>query len=332
VNWILLLLVLAWSAVPITLLVVDRVFDVVSQLVIRRLGWLFVVASVVLLAVVAAVDSSYIELVAWGALVGLIGTVTLDIVRLIGLRFGAFPLDMPIVFGAMATGTIHRFQHLVMGQVLHNELAQGRLDSFVADRVATVPSLSERQRINVGATMMGAIATLEKPEAEEVGKSQFAVLGSLDTTDRQAVMAAMDAAPTAAHVGQPRGLPRIPMAKFQPAAEQAVDLYRSESLEGFRATFLSGYLWHAVNGISFGIMYALIFGQGSWGWAIAWGVAVWLAMMLSMPLMMPSVKLPAWFPIVPLIAHVAMVIPFMAVEFLISDEADAASLLGWILR
>jgi hypothetical protein len=255
---------------------------------------------------------------------------TLDIVRLIGLRFGAFPLDMPIVFGAMATGTIGRLQHLVMGQVLRNELVDGGLYPFVAARVLTVPRLSDRQRVNVGATMMGAIATLDKPEADQVGEAQFEVLSSLAPADRQTVMAAMDAASLASHVGQPRGLPRVPMARFRPAADRAIELYRAENPHRFRASFLSGYLWHAINGVSFGIMYALIFGQGSWGWAIAWGTAVWLAMMISMPFMMPTLKLPRWFPIVPFVAHVAMVMPFVALELIVSDSANVVSLLGWL--
>jgi len=330
VNWILVLLLLVWSAVPITLLVADRVFDVDSHRVIRFSGLSFIGVSVVLLTLVATVDSKYVELVAWGAVVGFVGTVTLDIVRLIGLRSGAFPLDMPLVFGAMATGTIRRFQHLVMGQVLRNELVEGGLDQFVAARVATVPRLSERQRVNVGATMMGAIATLEAQDAERVRKSQFDVLSLLEPAERQSVMAAMDAASAASHPGQPRGLPRVPMAVFRRAADRAVELYRGENPDGFRASFLSGYLWHTINGISFGIMYALIFGQGSWGWALAWGVVVWLAMMVSMPFMMPSLKLPVWFPIVPLGAHIAMVLPFLALQVWVSDAANAVSVAGWI--
>jgi len=298
--------------------------------VIRFSGLAFIAVSVALLIVVATVDSTYVELVAWGAVVGFIGTVTLDIVRLIGLKIGVFPLDMPIVFGAMATGTIQRFQYLVMGQVLRNELIEGGLDQFVAARVTTMPRLSERQRVNVGATMMGAIATLEAQDAERVRKSQFDVLSSLEPVERQSVMAAMDAASSASHPGQPRGLPRVPMAVFRHAADRAVELYRSGNPDGFRASFLSGYLWHAINGISFGIMYALIFGQGSWGWALAWGVVVWLAMMISMPFMMPSLKLPVWFPVVPFVAHVAMVLPLLALQVWVSDAANAVSVVGWI--
>lgn len=331
-NWAIWLLLLTWSGLPISLLVVDRIFDVDSHRVLRATGWGLVVASVALIGGVWLLDFEYIELVAWGAVVGFAGTITLDVVRLIGLGRGAFPLDMPLVFGAMATGRIRCFQHLVMGQVLHNQLTAGNLGRFVAARVSVVPRLSERQRVNVGATMMGAISTLPEPEAEQVSKAQFETLSRLDTGERQTVMRAMDTASEAQHPGQPRGLPRVPMADFRPAADRAVQLFRNESPDGYRVSFLAGYLWHAINGITFGIMYALIFGQGSWLWALGWGTAVWLAMMVSMPFMMPTLKLPPWFPVVPFLAHVAMVAPFVALQGWVSDSADAASLVGWLSR
>ncbi len=93
---------------------------------------------------------------------------------------------------------------------------------------------------------------------------------------------------------------------------------------------LAGYLWHTVNGVTFGVMYALIFGQGSWLWALAWGTAVWLAMMIAMPLMMPTLALPNWFPVVPFVAHVAMVGPFVLLTLWVSDGADLGSLVGWL--
>jgi hypothetical protein len=53
-------------------------------------------------------------------------------------------------------------------------------------------------------------------------------------------------------------------------------------------------------------------------------------MMAAMPAMMPVLKLPGWFPIVPLIAHVAMVVPFAALALWVSDGAHRISLLGWV--
>ncbi|MEE9205535.1 MAG: hypothetical protein V3U50_00995 [Acidimicrobiia bacterium] len=329
-NWILWLGLLAWSGIPITLLVADRVIDADSHRFLRLLGWPIVVGSAVLIVVVGAAEPQYLQLVGWGALVGLMGTITLDVVRLVGLRFGAFPLDMPLVFGAMATGQIRGFQRLVMGRVLRQALESDTIEDFVRARVRRLPRLTKRQRVNVAAMMTGAIATLSDDEARRVGEAQFAALSSLVENDRRKVMATMDAAATAARPGQPRGLPRIPMSRFRSAAASAVEQYRADDAPGFRSSLLAGYLWHAVNGVTFGIMYALIFGQGSWLWALAWGAAVWLAMMIAMPLMMPTLALPKWFPVVPFVAHVAMVGPFVLLTLWVSDGADLGSLVGWL--
>jgi hypothetical protein len=329
--WWLLLLLLGWAAVPSFLLMGDRILDVRSHDVLRRLGVVYVLATAALIAVAAAVEPGYVELVAWGALAGLLGTVTLDIVRLIGLRFGAFPLDMPIMFGFMALGQARLLQSRVMGEVLRDAVVSGTIKEFVAERLGRIPQLPQRQQVNAAAAMTGAIATLDPVTKERVTEGQLAALSSLSSTERQAVMAAMDAAASAAHPGQPRGLPRVPFQVFREAASRAIaGLDRSEGGLMARARFY-GYIWHAANGISFGIGYTLIFGQGGVGWAFAWGAFVWLAMMVAMPAMMPVLKIPDWFPIVPLAAHIAMILPFLWLVGWVSDPAHGISLIGLLV-
>jgi len=46
--------------------------------------------------------------------------------------------------------------------------------------------------------------------------------------------------------------------------------------------------------------------------------------------MMPTLGLPAWFPVVPLIAHFAMVAPFIWLTLWVTDSSDLMSLLGWL--
>jgi hypothetical protein len=91
-----------------------------------------------------------------------------------------------------------------------------------------------------------------------------------------------------------------------------------------------GYTWHALNGVSFGIMYTMLAGDGNWGLAFAWGVFVWLAMMVAMPIMMPAVDFPRWFPLWPLLAHLVMAVPIgaVALAWVSRADANAASLLG----
>lgn len=328
--WWLFFLLMGWSAVPSFLLMADRVGDLRSHEVIRRFGVPFVVVSAGLLVLAGFVEPGYLWLVGWGAVAGLLGTITLDVVRLIGLRAGAFPLDMPVVFGFMSLGKARVLQGRVMGQVLRGAVESGTIKEFVAARINRIPLLPERQRVNAAAAMMAAVATLDETTRREVSEAQVAVLASLGSSERRAVMAAMDAAAGAQHPGQPRGLPRVPFAAFREAARQAIgSLDRSDSGLMSRVR-VYGYLWHAINGVSFGIGYALLFGQGSPGWAVVWGVFVWLAMMASMPLMMPVLKLPGWFPIVPLLAHIAMIVPFLALPLWVSDPAHQVSLVGWL--
>ncbi|MBI3979414.1 MAG: hypothetical protein HY331_14625 [Chloroflexi bacterium] len=50
-----------------------------------------------------------------------------------------------------------------------------------------------------------------------------------------------------------------------------------------------GYLYHFLNGASFGLVYTLAVGRGRVVWGIGWGVVVWLLMMITPPLLMMGV-------------------------------------------
>lgn len=52
------------------------------------------------------------------------------------------------------------------------------------------------------------------------------------------------------------------------------------------SALLVGYLYHFLNGATFGLMYALLFGRIRWYWGIAWALLFELGMMLSPPVMM----------------------------------------------
>ncbi len=329
-NWVLLLALLGWATIPSFLLLGDRILDIDSHEVLKRAGTLYLAGSAALLVVAGVWDSRYLELVGWGALVGFLGTVALDIVRLIGVRANAFPLDMPIVFGFMSVGLPRKLQANVMGRVLAGAVEAGTVKEFVAARIGRIPQLSQRQRINVAAAMMGAIATLEDGARQQVVEAQFAALSELSQADRRTVMASMDAAGAAQSPGQPRGLPRVEFHQFREAAAVAIGTLDRTEPSLMRQVRATGYLWHVINGVSFGVLYALLVGQGNWILAIGWGVFVWLAMMVAMPAMMPVLKIPAWFPIVPLIAHLVMIVPYLALPVWVSDAANEASFLGWL--
>jgi hypothetical protein len=54
------------------------------------------------------------------------------------------------------------------------------------------------------------------------------------------------------------------------------------------ATLLVGYVYHFLNGATFGLMFALLFGWTRWYWGIAWALLFELGMMLSPPVMMTA--------------------------------------------
>ena len=137
-------------------------------------------------------------------------------------------------------------------------------------------------------------------------------------------------------------MPKIPMSTFMQLAGKwgvhtkgsAFELAAQEASVSPRSLVFAGYLWHAINGATYGIAYTLLFGSGSWLLAFGWGTFVWLVMMGGMPKMMPMIHLPyPRFMIVPLLAHWAMALPigYFALNY-VSSEASASSLFGAFLN
>ncbi|MBI2304758.1 MAG: hypothetical protein HYU86_08455 [Chloroflexi bacterium] len=284
------------------------------------------------------VDDSVARLVGWGALAGVLGSVTLDAVRLIGVRLKAFPLDMPEMFGMIALGLAPRLQRNMMKEMVAHTaaLSDGQRKGMLEARLKALAGMPARRREVVMASMMAGLAELPEQRRQAMLQTQMAILSELPGEQRRALMATMDAGMTRAGNGtgklpnsQPRGMPRIPMATFRSLAERALPRTRQEAGVSIAAVRTLGYLWHFVIGTTFGITYTLIFGQGSWDLAFAWGTFVWLMMMILMPPMMPMIRFPRWFPVVPFIAHIAMAVPFALVSlYLVSDTAHLHSLLG----
>jgi len=49
---------------------------------------------------------------------------------------------------------------------------------------------------------------------------------------------------------------------------------------------LAGYMYHAINGMTFGVMYTTLAGKVRWGWGVAWGLFFELGMMTLPPIPM----------------------------------------------
>lgn len=327
-DWWLWIPLFALTAAPITLLLADRILGLPAPKVIRYLGLPALVAFVALVAYGIAQDEPVVRLIGWGALGGLIATIALDVVRLIGLWLGLFPMDMPMMFGVIALGHAPRLQRNMIGRLVEHLSGVPEDDRrrMMAVRLPAIARLDPVKRRAVVGAMMAGLGRLPDPSRRQVMSSQMAVMAELPEEIRSTLMATMDEASAGGNgfpYSQPRGLPRIQMATFRHLVSGALpDTLRETGTSRARAA-LWGYTWHALNGVSFGVMYTMLAGDGNWGLAFAWGVFVWLAMMVAMPIMMPHVGFPKWFPLWPLLAHVVMAVPIGAVALAWVSRADA---------
>lgn len=96
---------------------------------------------------------------------------------------------------------------------------------------------------------------------------------------------------------------------------------------------LSGYAWHFLNGITFGLCYTLIVGSGHWLIALGWGLLIWVLMMLVMPVLMNGAKITASIFSTALIAHIVMAIPLIYIPpAVLSFEATQNTLLAFLVK
>jgi len=327
-NWWLWIPLFALTAGPITLLLADRILGIPAPKVIRSLGVPALAAYAALIIYGIAQDEPVVRLVAWGALGGLLATIALDIVRLIGLGLGLFPMDMPMMFGVIALGHAPRFQRNMIGRLVEHLSRVPEQDRrrMMALRLPAVARLDPAKRRAVVGAMMAGLGRLPDPARRQVMATQMAVLAELPEQVRLTLVQTMDEAARGVDglpYSQPRGLPRIPMDTFRHLASRALPDTLEETGTSRAKVALWGYTWHALNGVSFGIMYTMLAGDGNWGLAFAWGVFVWLAMMVAMPVMMPAIRFPGWFPLWPLLAHLVMAVPIGAVALAWVSRADA---------
>ncbi|MBI3733592.1 MAG: hypothetical protein HY259_09075 [Chloroflexi bacterium] len=335
-HWILWFLAFVSLGAPVGILTIDRILGLPARTLFKWWGIPLLVLFILAILGALITGDSLIELIFWGALGGIFGTVFLDAVRLAGLRLGAFPMDMPKMFGAIALGLAPRLQRNVMGQLVAYVAAQPKAvrAQMLGERLRALPRLSEPIRVSVVSAMRRGLERLPDEQRATMMATQMGLMAELPSADRRAVMAAMDkAAQDGAPVyAQPRGMPQLPMWLFRRLVVRAYPQTLEEAGVSRRKAIALGYIWHFVMGATFGITYTLLFGQGAWPLAILWGVFVWAMMMILMPPMMPLIKFPWWFIIVPFIAHIAMAIPIGFFAFYVSPQAVAGSLLGALLR
>lgn len=338
VNWVLWVPAFVTIGVPIVILLADRVLDLPAPRLFRWVG-IPAVALFTAVTIVAGVRGDPLfTLILIGVIGALLGSVLLDVVRLIGVHvFKAFPLDMPMVFGLIWLGLMQRMQGNMMARMveLTAALPPDERQRALETRVNRIASLSPTSRDKVVRAMVYGLGRLDPQRRQEMLTTQMGILANLEPQHRVAMMQAMDRAMTSADdgaYGQPWGMLRIPLPQFRSMADVALHRTAREAGTSLVTIGLAGYFWHFLNGISLIAPYALIFGPGNWPLAPAWGVFIWLGMMAAMPFMMRMLHFPGWFPIIPFIAHIAMMVPIAILgPVFIRGTAVDASLLGPLL-
>lgn len=289
-----------------------------------------------------ATGNALTSLILWGLVGGLVATVALDIVRLIGVRLGAFPLDMPKMFGSMALGSAPYLPKHVMASMVAmlSKMPEGARREMMEVRIRAIVKMPPKERKMFLGMMYNGLMKLPPGDKEGVMKTQIGVISSLPPEERMSVMQTMDEVmgggvtmnppPNPIPAFRAGLMPKIPMSIFRKLVDSALPQAAIEKGRTMGQVLFTGYLWHFINGATYGIGYTLLFGRGTWLLALGWGTFVWLVMMVGMPKLMPMVQLPyPKFMIVPLLAHWVMAIPigYFALTF-VSPEASAGSLFG----
>lgn len=351
VNWILWGLAFFLLGAPTAMLMLDRLAGLSAKRVFRTQGLPALVVFVALSIYTFSVREPLFDLIWWGFIGGIVATLALDAVRLIGVHAGAFPMDMPMMFGAMVLGVAPVVQKKIVAQVVEDIAAlpsEARHREMLARMRYLAAAPAWRRRLLMSGMLEG-LRKLPQEKADAMRRSQIEIMTSFPEEQRVAMMKTMDelmmGVPPAeetlpARLRSPSEikLPQIPMADFRNKAKKAFSQASGETGVSPGRIATAGYLWHFANGATYGIAFTLLFGAGSWALAIVWGVLIWAVMMVSMPKMMPMVRFPPSFPIVPLLAHVAMAIPigYFAINFVSSSGSSSSLVAGagleWLLR
>jgi len=350
-NWILWGLAFILLGAPTAMLMLDRLAGLSAKRFFRTQGLPALFAFTALSAYLLAARDPLFELVWWGFVGGIVGTIALDAVRLLGVKTGAFPMDMPMMFGAMVLGIAPVVQRKIVAQVVA-DIAKLPPEERWREMLARMKYLAAapawRRRLMMSGMLEG-LRRLPQEQAYAMRRAQMEILTSLPEDARTTLMKTMDELmlgtapieePLRSSLRNPSGvkLPQIAMRDFREKAKRAFPEASEETRVSMKAIAAAGYTWHFVNGATYGIAFTLLFGTGSWVLAILWGVFVWVVMMVSMPKMMPMIKFPIpRFLFVPLIAHIAMVIPigYFAINF-VSPMTSGSSFvsgtgLDWLL-
>lgn len=349
-NWPLLVLSLLSIGAPSVILILDRAKEIPFQRTFRIIG---IPALIIFIAIViysGLASDPILSIITWGLVGGLLCTVALDAVRLTGVKLRAFPLDMPIMFGLISSGLAPKLPKNVMAKMVEMlaDLPDNMRKEMMDPRIKAFAKLSPPERRLFVSMLFNGLNRLAPEKRERVMKTQIEILSSLAPEDRSNMMKTMDefifgvqtdsnpgvVASSPMPIFREGKVPKLPMQIARQLLRKAIPATCKEAGVSFGRVRFAGYLWHFINGATYGLAYTLLFGMGSWPLALAWGIFVDLVMMVSMPPMMPMIRLPfPRFLVVPYLAHLAMAIPigYFALTYITPQATLAASLFGELL-
>lgn len=350
-NWLLWIAALISIGAPSVILMLDRGRDIPAPVLIKKLGIPAFILFLIVLAYSAVVRDPLLSLLVWGAIGGLLAAVALDAVRLTGVKLGAFPLDMPVMFGLMSLGAAPKLPKHVMERMVAmlSELPPEERRKMMEPRIKAISQLPPEERKLFMSMMLNGLNKLPEEKRQNVFRTNMELISSLPSEQRVAMMGTMDQLlitvplESDAHHSAPISLmaifrdgkmPKLPMSAGRELLSKAIPDTLDEHGTTLGKARLAGYTWHFINGATYGMAFTLLFGMGSVPLVVAWVTFIDLVMMVSMPPMMPMIRLPfPRFLVVPYFAHLAMAIPigFFALTFITRGATISSSLLGSVL-
>lgn len=267
-DCLLLFATLATLAPPVLALTSDRILGFPARVVLS-ISLPALLLLVAIFVYTLARRHALSRLILWGLIGGLLGTVALDAVRLVGVRLGAFPMDMPRMFGVIASGTAPRFQTNTIATLVESiaNLPEAQRKEAMRQRLKFLAGLDETsRRAFMGAMLKGLLALPDEKRAMVVETQLSLITSELADDEARTVSDSMSTimAGTPAPAKFPSGIelflkvPRVSMSEFRRAAEVSYPLTLRESGRSDLWVALLGYLWHFNIGATFGITYTLL--------------------------------------------------------------------------
>lgn len=114
IETILNVAVLCLSIVPVLILLVSGIHHRNANLLWKRYGFVSILLVATIWAYSGIAFPNLAALILWGVVSGIVLTIALDIVRLIGVALGTMPMDMPMSFGLRITGLMEEVEKRMM--------------------------------------------------------------------------------------------------------------------------------------------------------------------------------------------------------------------------